>query len=110
MASSYNSAQAFRIARHMTNPNGVNAEAITDNKTLTYKDSQCQILTLTAAGPKDLILPVFKNGASFWITSGSSSDQNIVIKDQAAATIATIAADAGVRVVCDGSAWYVIKA
>lgn len=107
---SYNSAQAFRIARHMTNPNGVNAEAITDSKTLTYKDSECQILTLTAAGAKDLNLPVFKNGASFWVTSASTSNQDIVVKDQAAATIATLSAGAGVRVVCDGSAWYVIKA
>ena len=42
MASDYNSAQAFKVARHFEFKNGVNIESITANKTLTYKDGMFQ--------------------------------------------------------------------
>lgn len=101
----YNSNQAFKVARHFQFKNGVNVESITTNKTLTYKDSMFQVLDPDAA--HDLILPAEKDGAVFFVKNESSA-HNIVIKNDGASTIATAAAGEGCIVACDGSDWKVI--
>ena len=45
MASSYNSSQAFKVARHFQFKNGINIETITGDKDLTYNDSMFQVIT-----------------------------------------------------------------
>ena len=106
MASDYNSAQAFKVARHFEFKNGVNIESITANKTLTYKDGMFQVLTPDA--PRDLILPAERNGAIFLIKNEDAGANALTVKDDAAATIATVAAGEGCIVACDGSAWKLI--
>ena len=57
-------------------------------------------------GTLDCILPTYKDGARFWIKNRASSSSNIVVKDEDANTIATLAAGEGVLVVSDGEAWW----
>lgn len=108
MASTYNSAQAFKVARHFEFKNGVNIESIVENKTLTYKDSMIQVIDLDSN--RDVILPAERNGAIFLIKNEHST-YAITVKNDAAATIATLTAGEGSLFACDGSAWkLVIKA
>ena len=105
MASDYNSAQAFKVARHFEFKNGVNIESITANKTLTYKDGMFQVLEPDAA--YDVNLPAERNGAIFLIKNESGSFA-LTVKDDAADTIATVSAGEGCIVACDGSDWKLI--
>lgn len=105
MASDYNSAQAFKVARHFEFKNGVNIESITGAKTLTYKDSMFQVLTPDAA--YDVTLPAERNGAVFFIKNESGSFA-LTVKDQAASTIATVSAGEGSIFACDGADWKLI--
>jgi len=108
MASTYNSAQAFKVARHFEFKNGINIESIVDNKTLSYKDSMIQVLDVDSN--RDVIFPAERNGAIFMIKNENST-YAITVKDAAAATIATVTAGEGSIFACDGSAWkLVIKA
>ncbi len=108
MASNYNSAQAFKVARHFEFKNGVNIQSIVDNKTLTYKSSMIQILDVDSN--RDVILPAERSGAIFFIKNENST-YAITVKDAGAATVATVAASQGSLFACDGSAWkLVIKA
>jgi hypothetical protein len=102
MASSYNSSQSFKVARHFQFKNGVNFESITANKTLTYKDSMFQSLTPDAA--RDLVLPAEKDGAVFFVKNESGSFA-ITVKDDAASTIETLAAGEACVLACDGTDW-----
>ena len=105
---SYNSIQAFKVARHFQFKNGVNVESIVDNKTLTYKSSMIQVLDIDSN--RDVILPAEKDGAIFMIKNENST-YAITAKNDSSATIATIAAGEGAIVACDGTAWKtVIKA
>ena len=45
MASDYNSAQAFKVARHFEYKNGINIDTITGDFDMSYKDAQYQIIT-----------------------------------------------------------------
>jgi hypothetical protein len=95
----------FKIPRHIVQPGGVNPETITVNKTLVYSDAQYQVLR-NNTGSLDCILPSYKDGASFWIKNRASSTHNIVVKDEDANTIATLASNEAVFVVSDGVAWW----
>lgn len=109
MANSYNSAQAFKVARHFEFKNGVNVEAITEAKTLTYKDSMFQVLDPDAS--YDIVLPAERNGAVFFIKNEDAGSFNLTVKDDGASTIATVGAGEGAIFCCDGSNWkLVIKA
>lgn len=99
----------FKIPRHIVQPGSVNPETITVNKTLTYKDAQYQLLR-NNTGSLDCILPAYKDGASFWLKSRSSSTHNVVVKDADANTIATLTAGQAVLCVSTATAWWdVIK-
>lgn len=101
----FTDAAQFRIPRHIIQPGSVNPETITVNKTLVYNDSTYQLLR-NNTGTLDCILPTYKDGARFWIKNRASSSSNIVVKDEDANTIATLAAGEGVLVVSDGEAWW----
>jgi hypothetical protein len=101
----YASDVLFSIDTALQLVNGLNAETITTNKTLTYKDSTVQALK-NVTGGLDVILPTPKTGCSFWIKSRASSSSNIDVKDHNAATVAVLSAGNSVLVVCDDSAWY----
>tara|TARA_R100000654_G_scaffold57967_1_gene84559 strand:- start:1755 stop:2126 length:372 start_codon:yes stop_codon:yes gene_type:complete len=100
----------FKIPRHVVFADSVNPETITTNKSLSYKDSQFQLLK-NVTGSLDCILPLYKDGAYFWVKSRASSSHNIVVKDTDGNTIATLAAGQGVLCVSTSTAWWdVIKA
>lgn len=98
----YNSIQAFKIARHFQFKNGVNIEAQTGHRVLTYADSMMQILT--PDGGHNLTLPAEKNGGVFMIKNADGSN-NLHVKNPAAATVQTLAAGETGIFVCDGTAW-----
>lgn len=105
---SYNSVQAFKVARHFQFKNGVNVESIVDNKTLTYKDSMIQVLDVDSN--RDVILPAEKDGAIFMIKNENST-YAITVKNASSATIETLAVGVGAIFACNGTAWKtVIKA
>ena len=95
----------FSIDTALQLKNGLNAETIATNKTLTYRDSTVQALK-NVTGTLDVILPAAKSGCGFWIKSRASSTSNIVVKDSAGNTFATLGAGNSVYVVADDSAWY----
>ncbi len=106
----YTDPTPFKIPRRLENKGGVNPETITTNRTLTYSDSQYQLLKNTT-GTLDVILPSFSEGAHFWIKSRASSSSNIVVKDGTGNTLATLGVGEAVLVVSSDSAWWdVIKA
>tara|TARA_Y100001963_G_C6760658_1_gene439299 strand:+ start:251 stop:568 length:318 start_codon:yes stop_codon:yes gene_type:complete len=101
----YTDPTPFKIPRRYENAGGVNPETITVNKTLTYTDSQYQLLKNTT-GSLDVILPSPSDGASFWIKSRSSSSSNIVVKDADGNTLSTLSAGQSILVVSTDSAWW----
>ena len=109
MASYYNSAQAFKVARHFEFKNGVNIETLAANKELSYKDSMIQILDPDVA--RDVTLPAERKGAIFFIKNEDAGANSLTVKDRSTATVATVAAGEGSLFACDGAVWkLVIKA
>ena len=105
----FNNEAPFQVRKHIALLKGVNIETITGDKTLTLSDSTYQILN-GGASDRDVALPAETDGISFWITNSGASN-SLVVKDDAAATIATVANGEGALFVCNGTAWkLVIKA
>ena len=105
----FNNEAPFQVRKHIALLKGVNIETITGDKTLTLSDSTDQILN-GGASDRDVDLPAETDGISFWITNSGASN-SLVVKDDAAATIATVANGEGALFVCNGTAWkLVIKA
>jgi hypothetical protein len=99
----------FRVRKHIQLINGVNVDTLIADATLTVASSTFQILDGGAAD-YDVNLPAEQDGIYFWITNAGATN-NLVVKDDAAATIATVAAGEGALFVCNGTAWkLVIKA
>ena len=106
----YSDKAEFKIPRHLVQPGSVNPETITVNKSLSYKDGNYQLLR-NNTGSLDCILPLYKDGAYFWIKSRASSTHNIVVKDTDGNIIATLTAGQAVLCVSNAVAWWdVIKA
>jgi len=106
MASDYNSAQAFKVARHFEFKNGINIETITADKDLSYKDSQYQVITNNKGSSATIKVPAIRNGALFWFKNSASSGHAFVIQDADGNPIiggAGLAAGKAACVVCDGS-------
>ena len=97
----YNGNQAFTIPRHIRFKDGVNIEAISGNKTLTYKDSMFQRLD-ASVGSLDVILPEEKNGGVFVINCQGNS---FTVKDDAGVTIKILSVGEGGLFACDGTNW-----
>jgi hypothetical protein len=111
MASDYNSAQAFKVARHFEYKNGVNIETITADKDLSYKDSQYQVITNSKGSDATIKVPVKRNGALFWFKNDAASGHAFVIQDADGNPIIGspgLAAGKAACLVCDGSDWAVL--
>ena len=93
--------QEFRIPRHVVQPGGVNIEAISGNKTLTYKDAQYQRLDAQSGG-LDCILPAEKDGAWFVINCQGNA---LTVKNDAGATIKALSVGEGGIFACNGTDW-----
>lgn len=99
----------FQVRKHIALLNGVNVETIAANKTLTLADSTFQILN-GGASDRDVVLPAETDGIYFWITNSGASN-GLVVKNDGASTIATVAFGEGALFVCNGTDWkLVIKA
>jgi hypothetical protein len=105
----FNNEAPFQVRKHIALLKGVNIETISANKTLTLSDSTYQILN-GGGSDYDVNLPAETDGISFWVTNSGGSN-SLVVKDDGAVTIATVAFGEGALFVCDGTAWkLVIKA
>lgn len=105
----FNNEAPFQVRKHIALLKGVNIETISANKTLTLSDSTYQILN-GGGSDYDVNLPAETDGISFWVTNSGASN-SLVVKDDGAVTIATVAFGEGALFVCDGTAWkLVIKA
>lgn len=56
---------------------------------------------------RDVTLPAEVDGMCFWIFNRADAAENLVIKDDAAATVGTINQSEGAIVAYDGSAWII---
>lgn len=97
----YNGKQSFTIPRHIRLKDGVNIEAISENKTLTYKDSMLQRLD-AQVGSLEVILPEEKNGGVFVINCQGNS---FTVKNDVGSTIKTLSVGEGALFACDGTDW-----
>lgn len=96
----------FQIRKHIQYLNGVNVETISGDKTLSLADSTFQILNGGAAD-YDVNLPAEQDGIYFWITNSGATNA-LVVKNDAAATIISLAATNAALVVCNGTDWKVV--
>lgn len=111
MASDYNSAQAFKVARHFEYKNGINIDTITGDFDMSYKDAQHQIITNNKGSAATIKVPAKRNGAYFWFKNDAASGHAIVIQDADGNPIiggVGLAAGKAACVVCDGSDWAVL--
>lgn len=97
----YNGKQHFTIPRPIKFKDGINIEQISNNKTLTYRDSMYQRLDAQVVS-LEVILPEEKNGAMFVI---NCQGQAITIKDGAGNTVKGLSVGEGAMVCCDGTSW-----
>lgn len=97
----YNGKQAFTIPRHIRLKDGVNIQQISENKTLTYKDSMLQRLDAQTTS-LDVILPIEKNGGVFVI---NCQGQSFTVKDGAGVTVKALSVGEGALFACDGTEW-----
>jgi hypothetical protein len=105
----FNNDAPFQIRKHIQYLNGVNVETITGDKTLTLSDSTFQILD-GGGSDFDVNLPAEQDGIYFWVTNEGATNA-LVVKNDAAATIVSLAAGEAGLFVCDGTDWKkVIKA
>lgn len=106
----YNGKQAFTIPRPIRQKNGVNIEAITADKTLSYLDSQYQLLTNNKGSTATIKVPVEKDGSWFWFHCDSSSGHAFVIQTSGGSPIIGgpgLGVGKSALLVCDGSQWAV---
>lgn len=103
----YTDKQEFKIPRHIVLKNGVNVESITNVKTMTYSDSQVQILNNSTGGALDCKLPAAKDGAFFFIHSAGTQD--IHIRDAGTTTTyAVLSTGEGCLVASNASAYHLV--
>lgn len=100
----YNGKPFFKIPRPVLLAGGVEAQTLDGNITLTSKDSLFQILDGQAAD-RDVTLPAEQNGRVYCIQNAGATNA-LVVKDDAAATVVTLAAGHVAVLVCDDTAWY----
>lgn len=113
MATKYDSTQLFTIPRSIRVKNGINTESISTMKTLTYADSQVQLLS-PSGGTKTVKLPALKSGMYFHIFNTSAS-QTMHVHTPTGVNLYTLAANAGsaaacgIHCFCDGVKWYGVE-
>lgn len=89
----------FNIPRHIVQKGGVNIEAITADKDLTYADSQYQRLDADTTG-HTVNLPALKNGAMFVINCQGNA---ITVAGTGVSKLLSVGE--GAMFCCDGTNW-----
>jgi hypothetical protein len=104
---SLNHPAAFGAGVQDQTGDGVNVATLTGNVTL-LGPSSAKFQKLNPGGSnRDVILPAeeISEGLSYRITNAAAGANNLIIKDDAAATIVTLNQNEATWVVCSGSAW-----
>lgn len=78
---------------------------LTGNVTLTRKSAQWLKLD-PGGGARDVTLPTAEDGLFFWIVNAADAAENLVIKNAAGSTIATVNQNEEAVILCDASGWY----
>ncbi len=83
----------------------INTETMGANKTLVIGDKTVHFLDPTTA--RDVVLPAEADsiGLCFIIKNTANGAETITVKDDAAATVAVVAQNEGVILICDGTTW-----
>jgi len=102
----YNNEAPFQVRKHIQLLGGVRVATISGNDTLTIASSTYQILD-GGGSDYDVILPAEDDGIYFWIRNDGSTN-NLVVKNDGAATIGTLLPGEGSLIVCDGTDWKVV--
>ena len=85
---------------------GVHTETITATETLTVNSAHFQRFT-ASGGNVNVVLPdETKAGRLWFVISNKGASNNVVVKDDASNTIATLAPGFAGMFVCDGTSWY----
>ena len=85
---------------------GANVETLSGAKTLVVSDKICQKLDPGGSG-RDVNLPAeaASNGLGFIITNAADAAEALTVKNDGGSTIASVAQNESVHVVCDGTTW-----
>ena len=103
----YTDKQEFKIPRHLILKGGVNVETITGVRTMTYKDSQVQILDNSTGSALDCKLPAAKEGAFFFLHNAGTHDIHIRDADTTA-TYAILATGEGCMVASSSTDYHLV--
>lgn len=88
---------------------GVYAEATLTGATTIGKFS-AQMLKLDPGGAnRNVTLPAAEDGLMFWIVNAADAAEDLVVKNQAAATIGTINQNEEGVFVCSGTTWKLLR-
>ncbi len=93
----------FQIPRPIRRKGFLNVETLAGNKTLVAKDSQFQALDPDGSD-RDIVLPAELDGLRYDILHTGGAN-NLVVKNDAASTIATLTTGQKATLVCDGTDW-----
>ena len=93
----------FQIPRPIRRKGFLNVETLAGNKTLVAKDSQFQALNPNGSD-RTIILPPELDGLRYDILHDGGAN-NIVVNNDAGATLATLTTGQSNTFVCDGSVW-----
>ena len=102
----YSGKPFFKIPRPLLLAGGVESQTLSGDTTLTDKDSLFQSID-GGGSDRDVTLPAEKDGRVY-IIKNSGATNSLVIKNDAAATVETLANGETGIIVCDGSNWIVM--
>lgn len=108
---SYEGKNPFKVPRALMQVGGVATSTLSTALTLTLASSQMQNLDPGGAS-RDVTLPAEEGNDGLWYEFYNAADaaENLVVKDDAAATIITINRGEFAKVGCTGTAWVVVAA
>jgi len=96
----------FQIPRPIRRKGFLNVETISGHKTLTARDSYLQVIDGQST-TRHIILPLELDGTSYHIKNNGSSN-NLLVKNAAGSTVATIAVGNNLIVVSDATQWVAL--
>lgn len=94
---------------HLKHDDCYNAQTLAANKTIAVTEAQFQALDPGGAN-RNVTLPAEEQNVGLWYCIFNTADaaENLVVKNDAAATITTVNRGEFAIVACDGSAWAVV--
>tara|TARA_R110000751_G_scaffold209341_1_gene313208 strand:+ start:6269 stop:6580 length:312 start_codon:yes stop_codon:yes gene_type:complete len=96
----------FQIPRPIRRKGFLNVETIIGHKTLTARDSYIQVLD-GGGSTRHVIMPLELDGISYQIKNNGATN-NLLVKNAAGSTQATIAIGTSAILVCDGTVWVAL--